>query len=197
MKMIDNVKFRIATLEDAEELLKIYKPYVEDTAITFEYEVPSVDEFSKRIENTLKLYPYIVAVNENKILGYAYASAFHPRVAYSWSAETSIYLKKDCRGNGLGKKLYLLMEDILKKQNILNLNACIAYTQKEDSHLTNASVSFHKHLGYKLVGHFTKCGYKFNTWYDMVWMEKLIGLHQTETNPLIPFYQIEDEFDLA
>lgn len=190
--MIDNVKFRIATPEDAEELLKIYKPYVKDTAITFEYEVPSVDEFSKRIENTLKLYPYIVAVNENKILGYAYASAFHPRVAYSWSAETSIYLKKDCRGNGLGKKLYLLMEDILKKQNILNLNACIAYTLKEDSHLTNASVSFHKHLGYKLVGHFTKCGYKFNTWYDMVWMEKLIGLHQTETNPIIPFYQIKD-----
>ena len=197
MKMIDNVKFRIATPEDSEELLKIYKPYVENTAITFEYEVPSIDEFSKRIENTLKLYPYIVAINENKIIGYAYASAFHPRVAYSWSAETSIYLKKDCRGNGLGKKLYLLLEDILKKQNILNLNACIAYTQKEDSHLTNASVSFHKHLGYTLVGHFTKCGYKFNTWYDMVWMEKLIGLHQTETNPIIPFYQIKDEFDLA
>lgn len=195
--MTNDFKIRIATPEDAEALLKIYKPYVENTAITFEYEVPSIDEFSKRIENTLNRYPYIVGVTGNEIIGYAYASAFHPRVAYDRSAETSIYLKKDCRGNGIGKKLYLLMEAILKKQNILNLNACIAYTQKEDSHLTNASVSFHQHLGYKLVGHFTKCGYKFNTWYDMVWMEKLIGLHQTEAKPVIPFYQIKDEFDLT
>jgi L-amino acid N-acyltransferase YncA len=177
---------RMATTEDAKEILDIYSPYITDTAITFEYDVPSVKEFQERIKNTLKKYPYIVAIENNSIIGYSYVSPFNKRAAYDWAVEVTIYLRQDSKGRGVGKKLYLALEKILKKQNILNLNACIAHTSKEDIHLSNASEHFHKHLGYKKVGHFTKCGYKFGTWYDMIWMEKIIGEHSINPKPVIP-----------
>jgi phosphinothricin acetyltransferase len=181
----------MATEADAEEILKIYSPYVTDTAITFEYDIPSVAEFSRRIRNTLQMYPYIVALGEGRIVGYAYASAFKERAAYNWSVETTVYLKQDCRGRGLGKKLYLTLEDLLKRQNIINLNACIAYTSVEDEHLNNTSTAFHEHLGYSKAAYFTKCGYKFGTWYDMIWMEKMLGEHPVTPDPVIPITEIQ------
>ena len=90
---------------------------------------------------------------------------------------------------GIGRELYGIIEDIMRKQNILNLYACIACTETEDEHLTNASTHFHEHLGFKLCGHFKHCGYKFGKWYDMVWMEKTIGEHVTDTPPVIPFHE--------
>lgn len=186
-----NISIRMADEADAEELLKIYAPYVTDTAITFEYDIPSVVEFSQRIRNTLQRYPYIVAVEDNRIVGYAYASAFKERAAYSWAVETTVYLSQDCRGKGLGRKLYLALEDILRRQNIINLNACIAHAADEGAYLNNASSTFHEHLGYAKVAHFTKCGYKFNTWYDMIWMEKIIGEHSDKPDPFIPITEIQ------
>lgn len=182
--METNIIIRRATKEDAEEILKLYAPYVTDTAITFEYDVPSVQEFAARIDHTLKKYPYLVAVEDHRIIGYAYASPFKERAAYDWAVETTIYLKQDCRGRGVGRKLYLALEEGLRKQNILNLNACIAFTQTEDKHLSNASTFFHTQLGYKKVAHFSKCGYKFETWYDMIWMEKIIGEHSVNPKPV-------------
>ncbi len=189
--MNTNVSIRMATEGDVDEILKIYSPYVSDTAITFEYAIPSIAEFSRRIKDTLQMYPYIVALVEKNIVGYAYASAFKERAAYSWAVETTIYLKQDYRGKGLGKKLYLALEEILKRQNIINLNACIAYTSVEDVHLDNTSMAFHEQLGYSKVAHFTKCGYKFNTWYDMIWMEKMLGEHPDAPNPVIPIVEIQ------
>jgi phosphinothricin acetyltransferase len=188
--MSTNITIRTALESDAEELLEIYTPYVMDTAITFEYEVPSVTEFANRIKNTQKKYPYLVAMEENRIIGYAYASEFKKRAAYDWAVETTIYLRQDCRGKGYGKELYLALEDMLKSQNVLNLNACIAYTSTEDVHLSNTSMVFHQHLGYAKVAHFTKCGYKFGTWYDMIWMEKLIGEHPDMPAPFIPITEL-------
>lgn len=188
--METDIIIRMATKEDAKEILGIYAPYVTDTAITFEYEVPSVEEFANRIIHLLKKYPYIVAVENNHIIGYAYASAFKERAAYDWAAETTIYLRRDCRGKGVGKKLYLALEAILKRQNILNLNACIGYANIDDIYLNNGSTYFHEHLGYKKVGHFTKCGYKFGTWYDMIWMEKMIGEHSDNHNSVIPITEL-------
>lgn len=78
---------------------------------------------------------------------------------------------------GIGSKLHEALEIILKEQNILNLNACIACPEEEDEYLTKNSIVFHERLGYQLVGKFHKCGYKFNHWYHMVWMEKHIGAH--------------------
>lgn len=155
-----NFHLRIAKPEDAEEILKVYAPYVEKTAITFEYEVPSVEEFRGRIENTLQHYPYLVAEDETGILGYAYAGRFQTRAAYDWAVETSIYIRMDQKRRGLGRILYDALEEGLKEQGILNVNACIACTDQEDEHLTNDSIYFHKHLGYRLVGKFYQCGYK-------------------------------------
>ena len=190
---MNEIIIRTATPEDAKELLEIYAPYVKNTAITFEYEVPSEDEFKKRIEQVLEKYPYLVAENNGEIVGYAYASAFHSRAAYQWGVETSIYVKKCKRNSGIGKVLYQELERILKLQNILNLNACIAYPEVEDEYLTKNSVEFHQHLGYELIGEFHKCGYKFNRWYNMVWMEKHIGEHSEEPLPVIPFREKKKE----
>ena len=171
------MNIRSATKEDAARLLEIYAYYVTDTAITFEYEVPSLSEFEGRIENTLKNYPYLVIEDNGVIYGYAYAGVFKGRAAYDRSCEMTIYLDKDARKKGYGKKLYTALEEELKKRGMLNLYACIGSPIVEDEYLTRNSEEFHAHLGYTKVGTFHKCGYKFGRWYDMCWMEKLIGEH--------------------
>lgn len=173
-----NINIRNANINDARQLLKIYEPYVLNTAITFEYDVPSLDEFKSRILNITKKYPYLVAESDGNILGYAYASVFKDRAAYDWSVEVSIYIKQDMKKHGIGKMLYTELERQLKEQNILNVYACIAYPERDDEYLDKNSAQFHKHLGYRRVGTFRKCGYKFGRWYNMVWYEKFIGKHK-------------------
>ena len=180
-----------ATPQDAAALLEIYAPYVRDTAITFEYEVPSVQEFRHRIEMTLEKYPYIVAEQNGEILGYAYAGAFKERAAYDWAVEVTIYVRQDNHKAGLGKYLYQALEAICKAQHITNLNACIGYLETDDCYLTKNSAQFHAHLGYRMVGIFHQCGYKFGRWYHMVWMEKIIGEHHAVQEPVIPFSQLD------
>ncbi len=184
------VIIRFARLEDAENLLDIYRYYVENTAITFEYEVPSLEEFQERMRTTMAFYPYLVAEEDGKVLGYAYASKFHPRAAYAWSAEATVYLDKAARGKGVGRKIYNALEDYLTKMGILNLNACIASTETEDAHLTNGSEKFHRALGYQLVGKFHHSGYKFNQWYDMIWMEKMLGEHDSHVKPVKSIHEV-------
>ena len=185
-------KIRIATEQDAEELLEIYAPYVENTAITFEYTVPTVQEFTQRIRHVLEKYPYLVAEREGKIAGYAYAGTFKERAAYDWSVETTVYVREDQKKTGVGRELYEMLEKLLALQNIQNLNACIAYLEVEDQYLTHNSVQFHEHLGYRLVGEFYKCGYKSGRWYNMVWMEKHIGGHEDRPQAVKSFNDIRE-----
>lgn len=185
-----NINIRVANPADAEALLEIYTPYVKDTAISFELVVPTVDEFRRRIENTLKKYPYFVAECDGELLGYTYAAPFKERAAYDWCVETTIYIRADKKREKIGTKLYDALETALKKQGILNANACIAYTYEEDEHLTNASVYYHEKMGYRLVGEFRECGYKFGRWYNMVWMEKMLGEHKQNQPPVKPFPEI-------
>ena len=189
MKEQDTI--RMATAADAPALLDIYRPYVENTAITFEYAVPSLDEFTGRILHTLQRYPYLVVLRSGEIIGYAYVSPFKERAAYDWAVETSVYVRQGLAGTGCGKALYLALERILKAQNILNLNACIAYTSHQDAHLDNNSAEFHAHMGYAPVGTFHQCGYKFGTWYDMIWMEKMLGEHTDAPQPVLPISAID------
>lgn len=177
------LSIRDAVPGDAAALLEIYAPYVRETAISFEMEPPSVEEFTQRIRTTLERYPYIVAElrssgEEPRIVGYAYVGEFHEREAYRTSAETSIYVAKDERGHGTGRALYEELERRCADSGLINLYACIAYAPEEDAHLTNASVRFHEALGYRMAGHFNKCARKFDTWYDMVYMEKFIAPHE-------------------
>lgn len=184
---LQDLKIRIATKEDAPRLLAIYAPYVTDTAITFEYEVPSLSDFENRICTTLQKYPYLVAEKEGEIIGYAYAGPFHERKAYDWSVEMSIYVDRTHRKSGAGRALYEALEKALSAQHILNLYACIAYVDHEDPYLDQNSVQFHEHMGYHLAGTFHQCGYKFGRWYDMVWLEKIIGDHAQKEADMIPF----------
>lgn len=164
-------RFRLATLDDAPALLSIYAPYVEKTAISFEYDVPSLDEFRRRIADISRKYPYLVAEDENgQLLGYAYTHTFIARKAYDHCAETTIYLALDARKHGLGKRFYRAIEELSLAQNIYNLYACIGEPQgADDEYLTDNSIRFHEHMGFRRIGVFTRSGYKFGRWYNMSW----------------------------
>lgn len=187
------IRVRVAEPEDAKALLALYAPYVEGTAVTYEYEVPSLEEFTGRICRTLEKYPYLVAEANGEIVGYAYAGRFHERAAFQWAVETSIYVKRDCKRMGIGRALYAALEAALSAQNILVLNACIAYPDVEDGYLTRDSVSFHQRLGYKLVAKFDRCAYKFHRWYGLAWMEKHLGEPAADPPAVKPFPQVRDE----
>lgn len=186
---------RSATLDDAPRLLEIYAYYVTNTAITFEYETPSLAEFRSRMEHTMEEYPYLVIEQDGIIQGYTYARPFVGRAAYDWSCELTIYLDHTAQKQGLGRKLYTALEATLKDMGILNLYACIGYPNIPDEYLTTNSADFHAHTGFTEVGRFHQCGYKFGRWYDMIWMEKIVGEHVPEPSRIqnISLFQEADK----
>ena len=167
---MEEITIRTAVRQDAEALLQIYAPYVKNTAITFEYDVPSVEEFAGRISKVLQKYPYLVAEVNGEPVGYAYAGPFKERAAYDWAVETTVYVRENMKKSGIGRALYTALEKALSAQGILNLNACIAFPETEDEYLTTDSVKFHEKMGFETAGRFHKCGCKFWRLYDMVWM---------------------------
>ena len=188
--MNDKIIIRLAGLNDAQSLLNIYAPYITDTAVTFECEVPALEEFKKRIAKTLERYPYLVAETGGQIIGYVYASPLKNRRAYDNSAELSVYADKNHKGQGIGRLLYSAVEDILMHQNITNLYACVAYTdRKNDEYLNNSSLAFHERMGFKTVGHFSDCSFKFGRLYDVLWMEKIISANTGRA--FVPFSEIK------
>ena len=164
---------RSVTPEDAGKLVEIYAPYVRETAITFDTEVPTVGEFENKIRRITDFYPFIAATQGDEILGYAYADVFRSKAAFDWSVEVTIYVRRGCHRSGVGTALYLRLEELLKEQNITNLYACITYPNPE-------SIAFHEKLGYNYIGRFEKCGYKLGQWRDVVWLGKVIGEHGGE-----------------
>ena len=159
------MNIRLAKPLDAAALLAIYAPYVENTAITFEYEVPTIEDFGNRIEKTLEKYPYLVAEENGALLGYAYASTYYTRAAYDWAVELSVYVSQDARGKGVGSKLYDELEDLLDQMGYMHFLACISLPNED-------SITFHTKRGYQQVAHFPKIGYKFERWHDIVWLQK-------------------------
>lgn len=192
------IQLRAAVPEDAASLLDIYAPYVADTAISFEYSVPSLAEFTQRIQNVLKRFPYLVAEKKSsrEILGYVYASPFHPREAYKWAVETSIYIRQGYTGLGLGRRLYEALERILKEQHIITLYACIAAPPGPDEFVSDRSILFHQHMGYDLIAEFDRCAYKFGRWYNMVWMEKNILPHADIPKTPLTFDEVRSHTDV-
>lgn len=189
------LKIRAVREDDAAELVEIYRYYVEHTAITYEWHVPSVAEFRQRICHTLEKYPYLAAELDGKIVGYVYASPLNTRESFDWSVETSIYLAENVRGQGIGSRLYQALEDTLCAMHITNLNACIACPEEPDEYLTNNSIEYHAHIGYRMVGKFHKCAYKFGRWYHMVWMEKAITEHPETPEPVIWFSELQKQYN--
>jgi len=159
------VAIRQATVQDIPRILEIYAPYVENTAISFEYIVPSLEAFTQRFLGITAEFPWLVWEENGTILGYAYGSRPFERAAYQWNAEASIYLCPEAKGKGIGKKLYAELEKRLQQQGYKKVYAIITTANE-------ASVAFHKAAGYRHTATFPNCGYKFGTWYGTIWMEK-------------------------
>lgn len=177
------MNIRAAVPADAASLAAIYAPYVKETTITFDYDVPNAKDFVQKIAETSEKYPYLVAEEEGHILGYAYAHAYKERAAYDWAVEVSVYVDHDKRGNGAGRKLYQALEATLRKQNVAILTACITGGNQ-------ASIHFHEKLGYREVANFPKIGYKFEQWLDVIWLQKFLMEVEGEMPPFIPFPEL-------
>jgi phosphinothricin acetyltransferase len=171
---VGKVELRVANVKDAPRLLEIYTHYVLHTAISFEIDPPSLEEFTSRMETIQQKYPYLVVVEDGKIMGYAYGQTFINRSAYDHCAELTIYLDKDAKKKGYGRMLYEELEKRLFAMGITNLYACIGDPIVEDEYLNRNSEEFHSHMGFVKNGVFHKSGYKFDRYYNMIWMEKIL-----------------------
>lgn len=168
--MENNFEIRFIKESDVSALLNIYRPYVLDTAITFEYDVPTIEEYLERIKVNTAEYPWLVCTLNEKIIGYAYASKFRYRTAYQWSPESTIYLSPDVHGKGIAKILYRALFSILSLQGYFNVYAGVA--------LPNAkSEGLHLTLGFKEIGVFENIGYKLGKWHDTKWFQLKLKEH--------------------
>lgn len=168
---------RLATEADLDELLAIYSPYVESTIISFEYEVPSREEFLERIRTYSEDYPWLVCECDGKIAGYAYASKHRTRTAYQWSAESTVYIHKDFHRKGIARLLYETLFEILRVQGYFNVFAGISLPNDQ-------SVGFHLALGFEVVGVFRNIGYKFGNWHGTHWSQ--LQLSKYLKDPPVP-----------
>ena len=178
---------RFASPGDAEEILSIYRPYVENTSITFETELPSVAEFSGRISDTLRMFPYLVLEEDGKILGYAYAHAFRERAAYDWTVETSIYLREECRGDRRGRRLYGALLPLLKAQGVCHVCAVVTVPNER-------SVRFHQRMGFEYLCTMPDCGYKAGAWHGTAYLYCTLKSAEEAPAPLIPVGELDKTY---
>ncbi len=164
---------RLATIEDSADILGIYKPFITDTTITFEYDVPSLEEFEDRMENIQSIYPWFVCEIDNKIVGYAYASKFNERAAYDWSVDFSIYISPEYQRRNIGKALYHALLETLKVQGFCNAYALITSPNIK-------SENIHRSLGFKEIAVCKNVGYKMGEWHDVKCFELEFAKHDDE-----------------
>ena len=156
---------RIATEADVPEILNIYGPYVLTSTATFEYTVPSREEFGDRFRRITARFPWLVYEEAGEILGYAYGSRAFERAAYGWDADLSIYLRQGCSGRGIGRALYETLEHRLAAQGYYVLYGLVTSANA-------GSCAFHEAMGYRAAMRLPSCGFKFGQWYDIIWYEK-------------------------
>jgi phosphinothricin acetyltransferase len=175
--MSNQFSIRLITENDAEEVLNIYKPFVLHTYITFEYTMPTPDEFLQRIKANALEYPWLVCQVGNKIIGYAYAGIHRYRTAYQWSCESSVYLLPEFHRKGIATILYETLFSLLRMQGFINVYAGVSLPNEK-------SVGFHQSFGFKKIGIYKKVGYKFGKWHDVEWFQ--LHLQDHVFNPPVP-----------
>lgn len=168
------IEIRLATTSDAQGILDIYRPYILGTNTTFELEVPTIDDFSNRMYKYLEWAPWLVAVSDDQVLGYAYASKHRERDAYQWSIEVSAYVHDDFHGFKIGSRLYSCLFELLKEQGFCTLLAGIVQPNL-------ASNAFHKSMGFEVVGTYPNIGYKFGQWSAVTWLSLSLLENQCQT----------------
>ena len=159
---------RLATADDAEAILEIYRPSIEGSAVSFETAVPSAEEMCERIISCLELYPWIVEQQGDSLRGYAYASSYHPRAAYRWAANVSVYVGQESLRRGIAKQLYSVLFAILQEQGLRKVLAAISVPNP-------ASQQFHESLGFESVGVVAEVGFKLGRWQSMGWWQRPLG----------------------
>lgn len=181
---MSTVHFRRATEEDVVPILAIYAPYVTDSAITFEYDVPSEEEFRQRIRTISAEYPYFVCESDGQIIGYAYAHRHMERAAYQWNAEISIYIRQGFTGKGLGQTMCQALIDLLRLQGIRNVFSCVTIPNERSAHL-------HHSMEFSTEGIFQNAGYKCGKWQTIAWFRKNIAPYTNEPAPFLPISRID------
>ncbi len=179
------IKIRPATLSDAQKMLDIYAPYVKHTTVSSEYDVPSIEEFCRRINTYTEKLPWLVCEIDGKIAGYTYAAPHRTRAAYKWSVETSIYVSQEFHRHGVASALYSAIFEILHIQGYYNIYVGITSPNER-------SMKFHKSMGFLISGAYQNSMYKFGQWRDVLWMGKELRAHETAPEPSIPFKDIEN-----
>ena len=177
---------RVATQADVPEILNIYAPYIQTTTVTFEYTVPSLEEFTERFRQVTEGFPWLLWEEEGKILGYAYASLPFERAAYGWCAEPSIYLRPEARGKHIGRQLYAALEELLEQMGYILSFAVIT---GENS----GSLAFHRAQGYSQCGLFHHCGLKFGRWLDVYWLEKRLSSVEIPRNTPVTWFDFSKD----
>ena len=171
-------RIRMATPDDAAAVRAIYAPFVETTAVTFESEVPPVEEMAARIRTTLPRYPWLAAERDGAVVGYAYATTWRSRAAYRWAVETTVYLREDARGQGVGRAIYRALLACIRLQGFRLALAGITLPNP-------ASVGLHEAFGFRPVSVYRACGHKLDAWHD-VGMWELELAPRTDAHPPEP-----------
>ena len=179
-------KLRLARPADAEGVLKVYAPYIKETAISFEYDVPTPDELAGKIESIGGRYPFLVCELEGEIIGFAYASAHMTRSACMWNAELLVYIDERYLRRGIGHSLYSALMEMLRLQNIQNVYGAVTIPNESSEWL-------HKSMGFDVVGTYRKAAFKLGRWHDVVWYGKKLGSYITPPRTLIPIAEIDDD----
>jgi phosphinothricin acetyltransferase len=171
------IKLRVGTTGDGAACAEIYRPIVENTWISFETEAPSATEMSRRIERTLPRFPWLVATQEDQVVGYAYAGPHRERAAYRWSADVTVYLAEPARGKGVGRRIYGALFDILRRQGLRSAFAGIALPN-------DASIGLHEAVGFEPIGVYRDVGHKLGAWRSVGWWR--LGLSTQANDPTEP-----------
>lgn len=178
---------RAANINDAEEILAIYAPYIENTSFTFETESPGIEAFAERINSYLQNWAWLVCEIDGKIAGYAYATRHRERMAYQWSVESSVYIHDDFQRRGIANALYIALFDILKLQGFRNVYAVINLPN-------DRSVAFHESCGFEYFATYEKVGYKLGKWKNVGWWRLVLNEFAYEPLPPIKFSELDKQF---
>lgn len=177
------IEIRVAQLEDAPAIQAIYAPVVTDTAISFEEVPPTAEEIGQRIASTLRAYPYLVAVREGQVVGYAYASQHRARAAYRWAVDVTVYIAESERRTGVGRSLYEALLPILARQGYCSAYAGISQPNP-------GSVGLHERLGFRHIGTYPKVGYKLGQWHDVGYWHLELGAKTCPPGEICPYSEM-------
>lgn len=161
------MQLRLAKPEDIPEILDIYAPYITDTTVSFEYVVPSLEQFRARYDGITKQFPWLVCEVDGIVAGYAYASKAFERAAYQWNADIAVYIHEKYQRRGIASAFYRCVEELLRLQGYHRLYALVTSENR-------TSMDFHIANGYEQFAVFRDSGFKYGKWLDVIWYEKVL-----------------------